>query len=826
MIAWILAATAAAGTEVVVLDGVLRPGRAATLEVAATDAVGRALSTPPPLEILGASHQAFSPIRPGVWHWSVVPSLEHSAVEVSSGELKRRFEVLPPAESALRVPGHVDGLTTDPFVPIPLAGLELADVDALDIALPADAAVLDVVEGDGGVVLHVFPGEGRYPRIVPVGIRDRRGDDQPAWILLRLSARPKLPIEAEPGAQLSLTVGGRSYGPFFANPRGQIEARFDQLPGEAVAHAKILDDLGNETQAEIPLVTAPHPVLLALADGEIRPDQPPPMIHLFAAPVTAGGPGPALPPPACRTPTSDLPVLELGPRRWVVPLPAQERPSDLRVVCAVSEDTEASIRVPIAQRIPDHLSVRIYPEDLRADFPVAELRVTLEDVRGERLPTSGVEIEADHGEIHLDRPEGNVLRGEYLGDRAIPLGADRIAISYTAPPGEGPVHELTLSWGASPRERSEPLVLLGRALDRLRRPLAGVEITFELGGRTARGTTGPHGWASASIPPPAGSDPLIVRAFIEGSCGSTGCPPALLTQHLRIPGDSAQAGPGTPDLYIARALTIRPGRLAGLSVSVDPPILRAAPGAIAYVTVRIEDRSGQLITDEDVEIKVSEGSLSELQVRSDGTLVAEYTPVPGERRREVELTATTESMRSSTRLVLEPRIVRFAFGPWVGAQTNFGRLHSAVGGLDLDMRSRTRWFGESMMLRLAIQGTSFRSLSATGVGPKVEILSIVVPVTAAVLFRDDRGPWSLWGGVGATVALHRQQTWFGSVPVGTGQTSLAGPAVLTGLARRALRGEIGLSLRSHWLPATASGEIGYTGNLGGVGVGLGYRLVY
>lgn len=825
MIAWLLAPLAVAGVEAVVVDGVLRPGRAATLEVAATDGVGRARAEPPTLQISGATHQGPRSVRPGVWRWTVVPSPGHEAVSVEASGLSRRFPIAEPPPSSLQLPEHVDGLTTAPFVPVPLAGMDLASVGALDVALPEGASVVDVLEGDDGVVLHVDPGEGRYPRIVPVGLRDRRRDEQPAWVLLRLSARPKLPIEAEPGASLTLSVGGRRYGPFSADARGQIEARFDQLPGEVVAHATILDDLGNETQADLPLVTAAHPTLLALADGEVRPDRPPPMIHLFAAPVSARGASRGLGAPACRTPTSDLPVLELAPRRWVVPLPAQERLSDLRVVCALSEHSEASIRVPVAQQIPDRLSLTVQPEDLRTDFPVAELRVTLEDVRGERLPTTGISIEARHGEIHLDRPEGDVLRGEYHGDRAIPRGQDRIEATYTAPPGEGAVHELLLSWGPTPRETTEPLTLRARALDRRRRPLSGVALTLGLGDQGAQGTTGADGWVEVALQPPSGPDPLVVSASVPAPCGA-GCPPRLQLRRLRIPGDGARGGPGSPDLHRVRPLTIRPGRIAGLSVSVDPPILRAAPGAIAYITVRLEDRAGQPITDEDVVLEVSEGEVSSLQPRPDGTLVAEYTPEPGERRREIALTASTESMRSSTRLVLEPRIVRFALGPWAGVQTNFGRLHSLVGGLDLDMRTRTRFFGESMMLRLAIQGTAFRSVSATGVGPEIELRSTVVPATAALLFRDDRGPWSIWGGGGATFALHRQQTWFGTVPIETGQTLLTGPALLTGLGRRALGGEVVLSLRGHWLPATSSSEIGYTGNLGGVGVGLGYRLVY
>ena len=147
-------------------------------------------------------------------------------------------------------------------------------------------------------------------------------------------------------------------------------------------------------------------------------------------------------------------------------------------------------------------------------------------------------------------------------------------------------------------------------------------------------------------------------------------------------------------------LKLTPGRVAGLSVEVDPSVLRASPGARAYVLVNIEDRAGAPITDEEVGLEASEGTLGPLRARGDGTLIAEYIPEATERPREVEITAVAESMRSTARLQVAPRPVRLTVGAWAGVATNFGRVTAPIVSLDADLRVRNRIVGESLMLRM------------------------------------------------------------------------------------------------------------------------------
>ena len=67
MIAAWLCVAALAGADVVVADGPLRPGRAATIELAATTEAGAPEESPPRVGVSGGGIGALRDVRPGVW---------------------------------------------------------------------------------------------------------------------------------------------------------------------------------------------------------------------------------------------------------------------------------------------------------------------------------------------------------------------------------------------------------------------------------------------------------------------------------------------------------------------------------------------------------------------------------------------------------------------------------------------------------------------------------------------------------------------------------------------------------------------------------------
>jgi hypothetical protein len=806
-----LTGLAFAGSEIAVVEGALRPGRPATIEVGSVTDAGLPTAEAPRLAVVGGTVGPPQPVRDGVWRWRLVPAIDADAVQLDLGDgTSRTVAVAPPPPSSLAAPAMVDVVVPTGDVSFVVGGDRPPPVDALEV-VPAEGHLVSLTPTDHGLEVHLALDDRPFPRFVPVALLDRRRDEQPAWVMVRVRARPRIPIVAEAGAKLTLKVGARVYGPFVAGADGQIDARIDQYPADLSASAVLADELGNETHTEVPLIGQAGASLLAVSTGGLLPGRALPLVYVRGV-SPDGGPSAA---PTCRAPNGSLPTRSVGPGTWLVALPTSDDPADVRIACGLGSSTTEA-RVEVIASVPSRLGLRVWPEELQTDFPVAEVSVVLDDARGERIGVDGVRVTADHGVVKLEPGAGIVGRGEYDGAAAVEAGQDTVRATWAAPVGSGPVEEVRLGWGRVPLTDGA-LVVYARALDRTRRPLAGVEVAARAAGQALALTTGPDGWArgEVALAPKGWAQPVR----IEASAGRAEA------EAVVVPGDLGVGGPDAPDLVATQAVKLRPGRVAGISIEVDPSILRAGPGAVALVYVRLEDGAGQPVVDEPPQIEASEGSVGEMHVRPDGTWVAEYMPLPVEHARQVELTARTSTVRSSAHLDLEPRLVRVSLGPWIGARTNFGVLSGPAGGFDLDFRVRSRVIGEAVTFRLGGSVTAFRSDALTGVGPAVELHSTLVPLTGAVLLRQDRGPFALWGGAGVVMGPHFETVRFGEALVSKGDRILVGPTLLGGVGVRAPLGEIVFGLQGSWVPA-GKPDVGYSGNLGGLVGGLGYRLVY
>ncbi len=816
MIGLWLGAAAWAGIDVVAEQGRLMPGHPTALLVAVTEQSGQPAGELPDLQLRGAVAQSLEPLRPGVWRWVVAPSEDGATVEIRSpsGELERLPVGLPPP-SSLTVPARTDATTDRRHVELRVRGPAALEPGDVRVVVRGGAVASIEPEGDD-LLLTVAPDVRELPEVVAVGVWDRRDRSLPAWSRIHLRRRAVLQLTTEPAAEATLRVSERTYGPFVADARGVVEARVDQFPGESLARVRIVDELGNVTEADQLLGTAADTSLALLAEGPLVAGRPPPGLHLYG--ITAGG-APLRGVPSCRTPATDLAVVVSGPGTWLVALPWPDVAEDVRVACTLGGARVAE-RIAVRPSVPESLRLTVVPEDLRAGFPVAEVRVALLDARGDRLPPGGlVEVGADQGRVTLD-PEGrDLLRGEYDGAEASQAGEDTLFARYVAPAGAGPVDHLTLAWGRVPSVSGGAFRVFARALDSLDRPLEGVPITLSTGSgaaaaRVRQGTTDARGWMSADVRISEGVQPIR----LEATSG------VVDRRDLVLRRGPAAPPPGV-DLEEEATVRIRPGRVAGIRVAVDPPLLYTGPGSQARVRVQLEDGAGRPVVDEPVELTVSFGRIGSLSDRPDGSLVADYVPTSVNSRREVEITAETESLRSTTQLVLEPRSVRVSLGVWFGAQTNLGAVQGPTGGVDLDFRPRVRGLGESVMLRLAAQVGAFGGTVSAGLAGPLEVRSILVPVSASLLLRDDRGPWALWAGGGGTAAVHQLSAVI-AADRRSGTAVVPGLTAQAGVARRLLGGEVVLTTRFLWLPATSTGEIRYTGNVGGLAAGLGYRLVY
>jgi len=813
---WSLLIGAVFAADFVVLPEpeVLRPGLPAVVWVAVLDESHRG---PPVVDIEGGAFRFGSEgSRDGVWPLVVTPhgGVETLELAIRAGTQSTRvaLEVGWPNPGQLDVPARVEAVVQDPEpIRIRVTGPNIPPPELLQVVV-GEGTVQGVEVVEGGLELAILPGDSPFPRRIPFGIRDSRGDSRPSWGTIRLRARPRIPLQAEPGATLQLEVGGRQYGPFESDSNGKIIARVDQYPGETVANAVLIDDLGNRTASAIPLASQDKAMLVAISGDRARAQGAPRLVYLRA--VDGDGRAWRGAAPSCRSAAvGSLAVIPITQGLYAVPIQGRfsQQLVDVRLECRLGAEAGASIRVGPRPGVASRLLLQVWPTELSTDLPLAEVRVAVEDARGQRLDSADVEIYADHGVVDVREPG----QAEYRGDRAVEVGRDEIHARYSPPASTGPVHRLEVGWDRT----AAGLTAYARAVDAVGAPVRDAQVGFSFappgqgtGEPSVVTATSESGWAesAAQFVEPG---PILLRA-------TSG---AVVARALVLPGTRGSVAPGDALLESTQQITLSPGRVAGISVNVDPPILRTGRASVAWVSVQLEDLAGNPVADESVHLEVSEGTVGPLITRPDGSWVAEYVPTDSDRPREVTITAKTDALRSTARLTLEPQLGRISVGPQVGWISNFGTVSSPVVGLDVDLR--TRLLAESVLVRASVQGYGLASTTPTGLGEDARIIGGVYPVTLAAMLRQDRGGVSFYGGAGGTIALHTVTTRFGNRVVSRGNRAVTGGVALGGVGYRLGLGDLVAEARWTWLPGPG-GEVGFTGNIGGLAAGLSFRVVY
>jgi len=823
MIAWFAIAAAWGSGQVVVVEDTLVPGRIATLQIARSpvQATTRPPGEPPAqdlsdLRLSGAQLLRTRSVRAGVTDLEVVPDPGSPVVEVRLGSERFRFPVAESPVTPLRRPGRVVGTAPDEAVFFTLTSTTAPRLRAEELRLVASEGQLSLGPGRNpdDLAVTLQPDPSSVPRVVPVAVIDLRADRRPAVVPVVLRARPRLNVKAAPGSSVTLTLGRRAYGPVTVPDSGVVGIRVDQYPGESLATVRASDDLGNTTTSELPLATSGQPSLLVLPTGLWLPGAPPPPIHVVALRPN-GAPWPET--PRCEVPRTSLPLRQLEPGWWTVDLPNGGDPwrdarEDLRVACTVSDVTRTA-RVQQMVGVPERVGLSVGPRDLRSDYPIADVRAEVEDSFGDRVDLDGLTVTAEHGALDLVE-QGRSLRGEYRGHDAVEPGSDTVTARYRRPAGPGPVTALELGFGDVPGLEGGSFLIHARALNARGAPVAYVPLRLMADGQQRSVMTQANGWASTKLDVPAGRRPRVVSAAA-----------AVVSRNaLALPGEAGIGGPERPDLQAEATVRVRAGRFADVSVTAEPQVLRAGPGSVATVVVRLVDRSGRPVIDESVRLEASEGRVLPAYARPDGTMVAQFVPDESREARVAKVSAAIGDFRSSTEVTILAAPSRGSVGPFLGVQSNLGELQSLLLGLDADFR--TRALRDSLVIRFGFHGTRTTDEATLPGFAEAEIRSTVTSLDLGAALRDDRGPLSLWLGVGGTVAIQWSDIRFDMLPKLEGRDLLGGLMVYGGLSRRALLGEWLIEARGYLVPATAAPDIGYTGNLGGLSVGVGYRLVY
>ncbi len=802
---WLLATWAAASPLVITGAEHLTPGVPARIEHASPGARSVTLAVPP-----GSAVRPL-PRRGDVWSWEIIPATGASTVELTlteDGAVERTWlQVTTPGESTLVAPARIDAVAGGQPVRFVVTGA--ADPAQLS-AFTSDGVVDVLATGTPGQLEVVLtPEPGAVARPVIVGLRRTDLDQRPVWVVARLRIRRHLPFATEPGVRLDLTVSGRPYGPFEADSRGVIDASIDQYPGESRAIATLSDDLGNVTRSEVALGIEGGTTFAIGPAGRLATGQPAPPLWVRA--VRDDGSALSIA-PTCVTSAGALALREVEPGTWLA-IGAPDRPvlDHLRVECSANGGSPQQARVRVDPGGPVTLDLRVWPAELRTDFPTAEIRASLEDATGARIPPDGLQLSAARGAIHVQTGEDAlVLEAEYDGAAAATAGTDTVTATWRpAAVAEGLDH-IRLAWG--------PVPLVGsvegwaQLLDAQERPVRGMSVSLDVGGPPKSGVTDDDGWFHVQLPMnKAGPGVLTARAHGQ------------VARAALVPGEPAAGGAGLPRLVTTEEIRFSAGRVYGIAISVDPPVLRAGPGSYAIVSVRVEDRAGEPIPDPPPVIEADAGRLGPVDLRPDGTWFAEWYPDGIERPQEVSVSARASEVASETRLEVAPRSATATLGARVGGLTNFGGVSSPIAGLDLEVRLRSGWLGDAVGLRLGGAVYAWNNTTVTDLGAPIRFRSLVVPIEGSLVFRREARRAVPWGAFGIAVAAHRIEAFEGEERLGSGVDWRVGPQGAAGLALPLGAGEAEIGLRGLWLPA-GGGELGFAGNVGGLSADVGYRI--
>ena len=215
--------------RVVTPDGYLHHGVTSRLLVAAVDEWGNPIASSPLTTVRGGAIRKATENdqREGIFAYLVTPGLDAETLVVqvrfSDQSFDAELEVVQPPSSRLNLPKRIAGRAGGGQVRFEVTGDDLPPPKALQV-VAGEGTVSSVEGADNALLVVVEVEDSPFPRVVPVGVRDLRRDERPTWSVISLWARPRIPLQVDPGTSATFTVGGRSYGPFVADDDGVVEA--------------------------------------------------------------------------------------------------------------------------------------------------------------------------------------------------------------------------------------------------------------------------------------------------------------------------------------------------------------------------------------------------------------------------------------------------------------------------------------------------------------------------------------------------------------------------------------------------------------------------
>jgi hypothetical protein len=778
----------------------------------ATVSDGAGVETPI-LSVTGGAAAAPVEVRPGHWRSRVVPSGEGDIRLSARWEgLSESVTVSPAGIAASRIdgPDSVDGFVG--------RLVEFSVEDAAGETLRPQDLRLSVSEGgadircDGGTTCVVAwsPGVSPYPRALPLFLHDTRHPTaRPLIIAVKLSARPTIPVQTEAGAKVLLEIGPRSYGPAVADQTGKVSFDVVVRPGDRAAVVTLEDRLGNRQKSKILLGGSRGLVMGISHQGSIIEGGLLPWVEVAVL-------GPRGEPAGKHRPRCEglaaPQMFSVAPGVWAGHV-LNLGDGDQRILCSLQGAEDVATRVMVERSRAVRLVLHSYPSELSADIPLAELQAYLVNGLGERLLPSGVQLHAELGTIQRDSPGAEpLIRARYDGSRAIAGGQDILAATWRRPLGEGGIWDLAVQ-GAAPGDGAKVLID-ARAVDQGGRPLEGVRVVLSHGHERRALKTDSGGWVTGTFPWAGTRSIGVVRAEAD----------QLVRNSTVIRGDKATAAAGAPDLVTELRLPIRAGRVHGVVINTQPRVLNN-DGMVGQIEVRLEDRGGNLISGPEVEITASLGSVGPVQQRGSGVAVATFAPPVGMDPGSIRLTASTEDGRfsASTDVEIVRRVVRWSLGASAGAMAGARGLVSFRSGVSLERVTPAPFlYGRVDLMHHRLHTEGIDPVTGDAVSMAMDVL----PIGVGLIARRGQRRFPFWAGGQLVLAPYHLNARFGGALASQGWGwMLPGAAVVTGVGMHLWGGEVFTELQYLFLAAPAH-VTGWSGPVGGVVAGLGYKLLY
>ena len=803
---WLTLALAAAASELVAYlpAGAPFPGDESEVVVEWPPAVAGAVATvgagellgPATVDAAGRTHLRWvAPARPGPVQLTVASATTDLFVRA------RPVAAMAPQDAR-------DAVAWADTVELIFASTRPPTTDQV-LVVSSEGQVRSVKIVPGGLSVTVAPGPERVARVLAVGVLDLRTPGQvPAFATVRLRAHHGGQVSAEPGSRLSIRIGGRGYGPWVADQAGTAAVSFDALPGESNYELTVADDLGNTQTVINPVPTLARPAFVGLPRANF--DRP----GAWLAAWDARGQPMGGAPPSCRLGPLREPARAWAKGQWSWSAPPGSS-QDQVAVCTLSEAT-TTVRVASAVPTPARLALRVYPESVSVDFPLAEVQAWLVDERDQRLAPDGIVLNATAGRL-TTVAANDTVRADYDGSLAAPSGGDDIRATWRRPAGSGPAARIELCAGIESGAKTAVV----RVLDAVGGPLSEVPVELR-----SRGLDGGPARAFAILSDARGYArfPIGDEALHLGASSGSAAGEMLVARDLDVTSEClARADSHGADLVARVRLPISTGRVRQVSIETEPRTLRLDPGATALLRVRLLDGAGGVVRDEPVSLAVSEGVLTAPVADADGTITARFTPGPATVGRTVAITASAGESRVATTLDLVPREVHGGVSLSAGYLTGFGVVESPTGTIAVEHRLPVA--GLSIRLGVMAYGLD-QDIHDELSGEIIRVRGVFFPLEGGVSYVQRGARWSLGAGIGLVVVPYGLAADY-EAGQAAGGPGLSAPGVVARALGAYRFGQAEAVVEAGYLLYTLpDGLVGISGNAGGLTGSLGYRLLY